>query len=111
MRRTSPARASFYERATYLAIVGRIAANVRRLRDAKGWTQAELAFRADNMEVVALQGIERGDANATVVTISRLCDALGVDVRELVEPADPPPKRPRGRPPKNPARKKRTSHR
>lgn len=100
MRRTSPARANLYNRATYLAIVGRIAANVRRLRETRGWTQAELAFRADNMEVVALQGIERGDANATVVTISRLCDALDVDVRELLEPADAPPRRARGRPPK-----------
>lgn len=101
MRRTDSHRAKFYERPTYVAIIGRIAANVRRLREERGWSQAELAFRADEMEVVALQGIERGASNATVVTIARLCDAFGVDVRELMQPAAPPPKRPRGRPRKN----------
>jgi transcriptional regulator with XRE-family HTH domain len=101
MRRTNPRRAKFYERPSYLAIIGRIATNVRRLREARGWSQAELAFRADEMEVVALQGIERGASNTTVVTIARLCDALSIDVRELMEPAPPPPKRPRGRPRKN----------
>lgn len=98
MRRTSPKRTRFYKTATYEGIVGRIATNVRKIREEKGWTQADLAFRADEMEVVVLQGIERGSTNLTAVTLARLCDALGVDVQALMEPAAPPEKRPRGRP-------------
>lgn len=98
MRRKSPERSRFYESPTYLSLVGRIATNVRLHREQRGWTQAELAFRADQMELVALQNVERGSANLTAVTLARLCDALGVDPQVLMVPAEAPTKRGRGRP-------------
>ncbi len=82
---------------TYLDLLARLAANVRRLREERGWTQAVAAERCD-MAVYVLQTVEAGRSNFTGTVISRLCDGLGVDVKVLFEPAAPLAKRPRGRP-------------
>jgi|JI10StandDraft_1071094.scaffolds.fasta_scaffold428275_1 transcriptional regulator with XRE-family HTH domain len=90
-------RADLYEKPTYLDLLARLAANVRRLREERGWTQAVAAERCD-MAVYVLQTVEAGRSNFTGTVISRLCDGLGVDVKVLFEPAAPLAKRPRGRP-------------
>ena len=78
------------------------AVNVRRVREARGWTQEEAAFRARELDPAMLRTIEAGDANLTITTIARLCDGLEVSVVELFAPAAPLQKRPPGRPRKAP---------
>lgn len=90
-------RADLYEKPSYLDLLARLAANVRRVREERGWTQAVAAERCE-MAVYVLQTVEAGRGNFTGTVIARLCDGLGVDVRVLFEPAARLAKRPRGRP-------------
>jgi transcriptional regulator with XRE-family HTH domain len=64
-----------------------LAANVLRFRDARGWTQQELARRAQ-MRQPRIAEIERGDANPTLETISRIAHALGLSVDALIRDPD-----------------------
>lgn len=58
--------------------------NLRRLREAKGWSQEELGFEAD-MHRTYISGIERGVRNPTVVIVGRLAATLGVQPAKLLE--------------------------
>ena len=82
------------------ALLARIAANVRRLRADRGWTQADAARRCADMATPYLQLIERGGVNLTAGTLARLARGFGVDASELVAPAEPMPPRKPGRPPR-----------
>ena len=55
-----------------------VAANVRRLRHAKGWTQEELAERV-GLSARYVGQIERAQASMSVTVLGRLADALKVD--------------------------------
>lgn len=70
----------------YAGTVERVAVNLRRLREALGWTQAEIASRADGMSERLYRLVESGRTNVTASTMTRLADALGVDVVELLAP-------------------------
>ena len=84
----------------YRSVVERVAANVRQLRQARGWTQDELAERCGGLDLTVLRAIENGRANLTAITVARLCEGLGVDVSEVfAEGAEFVPAR-IGRPPK-----------
>jgi transcriptional regulator with XRE-family HTH domain len=61
----------------------RVGANVKRLREAKGLSQEELAFDAE-MHRTYVSGIERGKRNPTVTVVERLADALGAKASELL---------------------------
>lgn len=101
MRPRAQARAPLFG-ATYRVIVERVAVNVRRLRESRGWTQEEAAFRCADLDLTVLRMVESGRTNITAATVARICDGFEVDVRDLYEPA-PPLERKRGRPPKKPA--------
>jgi len=101
MKSRDPNRAPLYEAETYAALVARLAVNVRRLREAKGLTQEEFAFRCHELDPSMLRTIEAGEANVTVTTVARLCDGLGVDVLDLYAAAPPLTKRGPGRPKKS----------
>ena len=60
----------------------RVGANVRRLREAKGLSQEELAFDAE-MHRTYVSGIERGKRNPTVTVLDRLATALGAPISGL----------------------------
>lgn len=60
----------------WYAIVGR---NVRRLRDAREWTQEELAHRS-NIDVGYLGKIEGGKKNPSLKKLISLADGLEVDL-------------------------------
>lgn len=62
--------------------------NVRRLRDASGFTQERLADKAD-LDPTYISGIERGVRNPTLLIIVRLAKALGVPLSELCENVRP----------------------
>jgi transcriptional regulator with XRE-family HTH domain len=55
---------------------------VKRLREAKGWSQTKLAVEA-GMSVSGISMIENGHRNLSTTTLAKLAEALGVGVREL----------------------------
>lgn len=55
---------------------------IRQLRKAKGWTQQELAERAD-LDWKYFGAIERGERNPTLDNIGKVAQGLGVDVHHL----------------------------
>ena len=59
--------------------------NCARIRNARGWTQEELAERS-GLSQQYLSGLERGRRNPTIVTIYELAQALEVDHLELLAP-------------------------
>ena len=102
MRQRRETREKLYQGAAYLRTLARIAANVRRLREAKGWTQEEAAFQCDDMASPLLRRVELAATNVTALTLSRLAQGFGVDVAELLAPVEEPPPRKAGRPRKVP---------
>ena len=81
-RRRRADRAKLYESIVYKDLQSRLAANVRRLRAAKGWTQEEAAHECA-MPVRLLQGVEAGSDNSTLITVARLVEGFEIDVEEL----------------------------
>lgn len=61
-----------------------VGANVRRLRLAKGLTQEQLAFEA-KIDLTYEGGIERGVRNPSLLVLTRIAAALGVDPAMLLE--------------------------
>jgi transcriptional regulator with XRE-family HTH domain len=55
---------------------------VKMLREAKGWSQTKLAVEA-SMSVSGISMIENGHRNLSTVTLAKLAEALGVEVRDL----------------------------
>jgi transcriptional regulator with XRE-family HTH domain len=65
------------------ALVRDFGARVRSLREARAWSQEQLAEHAGlNRSYVG--EIERGAAIASIVTVDKLAGALGVNVGELL---------------------------
>ena len=60
------------------------AANLRRLRNAKGVSQDELAFEA-NVSRSYLSQLEKGTFYASLNVVGRLSEALGVEPAELLQ--------------------------
>jgi XRE family aerobic/anaerobic benzoate catabolism transcriptional regulator len=60
-----------------------LARRVRRRREARGLTQAELAGRA-GLSVRFLARVERGDGNISVVRLNDLAHALGTEAADLL---------------------------
>jgi transcriptional regulator with XRE-family HTH domain len=66
------------------SILEGLASAVRRLRDARGMSQTELAKAAGlSRQMVAL--IERGDANPSIGTLAEVARSLGVTLAQLVD--------------------------
>ncbi len=57
---------------------------VRRIREAAGFSQEQLADRA-GIHRTYIGGIERGERNPTLVTIHRIARALNVSPKSLLE--------------------------
>ena len=62
----------------------RLARNLRRLRDAKGWSQEKFAFEA-NIHRTYVSDIERGARNPTIMVLEKLAAPLGVTASQLLE--------------------------
>lgn len=75
------------------ALVQRFGAAIRQLREARAWSQEQLAEHAGlNRSYVG--EIERGTAIASIVTVDKLARAFGVPIARLLSPAgdaEPPP--------------------
>lgn len=68
----------------YIAIGRRI----RGERARHGWTQEELAEKA-NVHLSFISQIERGIKTTSLITLKRIADVLGVRVAELLEESAP----------------------
>ncbi len=66
-----------------------LALNLREWRAKRGWTQAELARRAELSKGMLVQ-IEQAQTNPSIATLCKLANALGVALQRLVEVADEP---------------------
>jgi len=60
----------------------RLGLRITRLRERKGWTQQELADRAD-MHQTYLCGVENGKRNCTIDVLDRIAEALGKSIGDL----------------------------
>ncbi len=60
----------------------RFGSNVRKLRESKDWTQERLAEKAD-LDQTYISGIERGERNLTILSVTKLARALGTIASEL----------------------------
>ena len=56
---------------------------VKQLRNQKGWSQEELAHKAD-IDRTYLPGIEAGKRNVSIVVIEKLAKALKVELTEIM---------------------------
>ena len=65
-------------------LVGR---NVRRAREAKGWSQERLAEESGFTQQY-ISGLENGRRNPTIVSIYEMAQALGLGHVTLVQPDD-----------------------
>jgi transcriptional regulator with XRE-family HTH domain len=63
-------------------VIKRLGRRVRHLRKSKGWSQMYLASEA-GLDKSYIGSIERGEVNPSVKLITRIAEALGVDILEL----------------------------
>ena len=84
-RRRSSSRVVHYSSDTYRALLQIVAANIRRLRTSRGWTQQQ-AGGAMGVSMQAWPSMEGGRKNLTLVSVARIADALCVDASELFDP-------------------------
>ena len=62
----------------------RLAQNIRRLRQEKGWSQEDYADRAD-IHRTYVSDIERGRRNPTITVIEKLALPFGVSAARLLD--------------------------
>ena len=67
-----------------LSVSQRLAENVRRLRDEKGWTQNRLAIEAQ-MHHNQISSVERARSNVRIDIVEKLAVALGVSMGSLLD--------------------------
>lgn len=66
------------------------ASNLRKLRQQRGWSQAELARRLSEgrdevVHVPYISDLERGKKTPTFETMARLSEVLGVEPSDLID--------------------------
>ena len=66
-----------------------LAANLRRLRQAAGLSQEELAHRAE-IDRTYISSLERSVYSASIEGVDRLAKGLGVEASDLLLPPKPP---------------------
>lgn len=62
----------------------RLARNLRRLRNEKGWSQEDYADRA-GIHRTYVSGLERGTRNPTIIIVEKLAATLGVSAGALLD--------------------------
>lgn len=66
------------------ALIKAIGQKIYALRTQRGLSQNELSLEADVMKS-QIGRIERGETNPTISTLNVLAEALGVELKELVD--------------------------
>lgn len=65
-------------------ILNSVGKKLREIRNAKGLSQSMLANDA-NVPKNQIGRIERGEISAGITTLYKICQALGIKVRELID--------------------------
>lgn len=65
-----------------------IGANIKQRREAKRWTQTELAEKSGIVTQAMISRIEKGEDNAKIDTLRGIAAALGCSVVDLLTEAD-----------------------
>ena len=65
-----------------------IAENIKQRREAKRWTQAELAVKSGIVSQAMISRIEKGEDNAKIDTLRGIAAALGCSVVDLLTDED-----------------------
>ena len=73
------------ERKTNKIFLKNLGKRIQTLRKARLLTQEELAERAD-LHPTYIGAIERGERNASVYTLLRIAEGLGVEIKDLLGP-------------------------
>src|SRR5208283_2638256 len=55
---------------------------IRNLRKERGWSQEELGEKAD-LHHTYVGAVERGEKNASIDTLDKIADALGIEIVDL----------------------------
>ena len=71
-------------RSATIPIVAKMAAGLRRIREARGWSQERLAAKA-GIHRVYLTRLESARQDPRLSTVAKLAKALGVPVTKLLE--------------------------
>ena len=58
-------------------------ANLKKIREYKGFTQAQLASDSD-VDISYISRIENGRISPSLIYITHMADALGVDMKQLI---------------------------
>jgi transcriptional regulator with XRE-family HTH domain len=61
-----------------------IGSRIRKKRISKGWTMMDLAFEAE-VDYRQLGRIERGENNFTIISLLRITDALGCQLKDVIK--------------------------
>lgn len=65
-------------------ILERISKNVKIYRESKGLTQQELA-ELSGLHRNYIASVEKGDRNLTVITLTRIANALNIEIQRLFD--------------------------
>lgn len=65
-------------------VLKELGTRIREKRKARGWTQEELAAKAE-IDRSYIGGVERGERNLTFTVLCEICSALGCDVAALTK--------------------------
>ena len=57
--------------------------HLRKLREQRGWSQEELAFRC-NLHRTYIGSVERGEYNLTLLTLRKITDKLGISLADAL---------------------------
>jgi transcriptional regulator with XRE-family HTH domain len=87
VRRKSTHRDAHYVAPEYRALLDRLAANLRRMRAERGWTQEAAAARCADMAPYVYRRIEGGHTNLTATTLARLAAGFEVELTDLLAAA------------------------
>lgn len=68
-----------------MSLLRKFGLRVRQLREARGWSQEDLAEKAD-MHRTYVSGIERGTRNPTLTVLARIAGGFGMTLDELLQP-------------------------
>ena len=61
--------------------------NLRKAREARGWSQESLALRS-GVHRTYVGAVERGEYNVTILTLRKLTKSVGITLREAIRGID-----------------------
>ena len=64
--------------------LGEIGSRIRKKRKSLGWTMMDLSFETE-IDYRQIGRIERGETNFTVLTLLRIVQVLGINLKDIIK--------------------------